>query len=53
MENMLKIGNGILFLIQESLAGAPSKLSFKLLFSFVVGLYLLFKAVLLISINYV
>lgn len=53
MENMLKIGNGILFLIQETLAGAPDKLSFKLLFSFVAGLYLLFKAVLIISIDYV
>lgn len=51
--NLLKIENGIIILIQETFLGAPGKLSFNLLFYFVRGLYLLFKASLLISINFV
>lgn len=30
--NLLKIGNGIIILIQETFPGAPGKLSFNLLF---------------------
>lgn len=51
--NLLKIGNGIILLIQETFPGAPDKLSFNLLFYFARGLYLLCKASLLISINFV